>query len=381
MSEQRGRDLRLDFFRGLALWFIFVDHIPSNVVAWATIRNFGFSDATEIFVFISGYSAMLAYGGSADRSGVAFASLQVLRRAWTLYVAHIVLFLFYAAQIAYVSARFANPMYVEELNVAQLLHEPHVALLEAVLLRFRPANMDVLPLYMVLLLGFPALLWLWVRLRSRLVLLAASLALYALARGLGWNLPTWPGADGWFFNPFAWQLLFVLGALCATLPENSFSRPRWARAWDTLAVLYLAFALWIVASWSIPAVAATVPHGLERWLYPIDKTSLDPLRLAHFGAVAYLTVRLVSPQAVWLRSPFANPVIACGRQSLYVFCLGIYLSFASFLVMVEFDGSIPTQIAVIVVGIALQSALAYMLNWYKAMERSGSRGVAPQTGG
>ena len=51
------RDLRLDLFRGLALWLIFLDHIPSNAVSWVTIRNYGFSDATEIFVFISGYTA------------------------------------------------------------------------------------------------------------------------------------------------------------------------------------------------------------------------------------------------------------------------------------------------------------------------------------
>ena len=47
------RDLRLDLFRGLALWFIFIDHVPDNIVSWLTVRNYGFSDATEIFVYIS----------------------------------------------------------------------------------------------------------------------------------------------------------------------------------------------------------------------------------------------------------------------------------------------------------------------------------------
>ena len=41
----RGRDLRLDLFRGLANWAIFLDHIPNNTVAWLTTRNYGFSDA------------------------------------------------------------------------------------------------------------------------------------------------------------------------------------------------------------------------------------------------------------------------------------------------------------------------------------------------
>lgn len=41
----KGRDLRLDLFRGVANWGIFLDHIPNNVVNWVTTRNYGFSDA------------------------------------------------------------------------------------------------------------------------------------------------------------------------------------------------------------------------------------------------------------------------------------------------------------------------------------------------
>jgi hypothetical protein len=62
--EGDRRDLRLDACRGLALWFIFLDHIPNNTLAWLTIRNYGFSDTTEVFVFVSGYTCMLAYGGA-----------------------------------------------------------------------------------------------------------------------------------------------------------------------------------------------------------------------------------------------------------------------------------------------------------------------------
>ena len=70
-----GRDIRLDLFRGLALWFIFVDHIPTNVVSWFTVRNYGFSDATEVFVFISGYTAVIAYARMmADRMPVRIAA-------------------------------------------------------------------------------------------------------------------------------------------------------------------------------------------------------------------------------------------------------------------------------------------------------------------
>ena len=111
------RDVRLDFFRGLALWFIFIDHVPSSAIGNLTFRNFGFSDATEIFVFISGYTAALVYGLSMARRGFLYMSLQVLKRCWQLYAAHILLFVFFIAQITWVSMRFGNASFIEELNV------------------------------------------------------------------------------------------------------------------------------------------------------------------------------------------------------------------------------------------------------------------------
>src|SRR5262249_55219720 len=87
-----GRDLRLDLFRGIALWLIFLDHIPSNLVAWGTIRNYGFSDATEIFVFVSGYTAAFVYGKEMRERGVFIAGAHILRRVWQIYVAHVFLF-------------------------------------------------------------------------------------------------------------------------------------------------------------------------------------------------------------------------------------------------------------------------------------------------
>ena len=100
------RDLRLDLFRGIALWLIFLDHIPSNAVSWITIRNYGFSDATEIFVFISGYTAAFVYGRAMREHGFIVASARVLKRAWQIYVAHVFLFAIYLAEIAYVAHSF-----------------------------------------------------------------------------------------------------------------------------------------------------------------------------------------------------------------------------------------------------------------------------------
>src|SRR6202022_3370624 len=121
-----GRDLRLDLFRGIALWLIFLDHIPSNLVAWGTIRNYGFSDATEIFVFVSGYTAAFVYGKEMRERGFIIAGAHILRRAWQIYVAHVFLFAIYLAEISYVATSFENPLYAEEMNILDFLKQPDI---------------------------------------------------------------------------------------------------------------------------------------------------------------------------------------------------------------------------------------------------------------
>src|SRR5690242_11301282 len=112
------RELRLDLFRGLALWLIFLDHLPNNILAWVTIRNYGFSDATEIFIFISGYTAAFVYGRAMLNSGFVIAGARIMRRVWHIYVAHVFLFTIFLAEISYVATRFDNPLYSEEIGRA-----------------------------------------------------------------------------------------------------------------------------------------------------------------------------------------------------------------------------------------------------------------------
>ena len=154
------RELRLDLFRGMALWLIFVDHLPTNILTWFTIRNYGFSDATEIFIFISGYTAAFVYGRAMLQAGFVVATARIMRRVWQIYVAHVFLFTIFLAEISYVATRFENPLYSEEMGIMDFLKQPDVTIVQALLLRFRPVNMDVLPLYIVLMLFLPIILWL-----------------------------------------------------------------------------------------------------------------------------------------------------------------------------------------------------------------------------
>src|SRR5689334_10649767 len=171
------RELRLDLFRGLALWLIFIDHLPTNILTWFTIRNYGFSDATEIFIFISGYTAAFVYGRAMLENGFVIAGARIMRRVWQIYVAHVFLFTIFLAEISYVATRFDNPLYSEEMGIMDFLKQPDVTIIQALILRFRPVNMDVLPLYIVLMLFLPVILW-SMKWRTD-VTLVLSAALYA----------------------------------------------------------------------------------------------------------------------------------------------------------------------------------------------------------
>jgi hypothetical protein len=359
------RDLRLDLFRGIALWLIFLDHIPENVVNWFTIRNYGFSDATEIFIFISGYTAAFVYGRAMRERGYLIASARILRRAWQIYVAHIFLFTIFMAEIAYVAATFDNPLYAEEMNILDFLKQPDVTIFQALLLKFKPVNMDVLPLYIVLLLLFPPalamLLW------QPAFALAASGLLYVLSWNFDWNLPAYPNGV-WFFNPFAWQLLFVFGAWCALGGAKRLAPVLQSRAILVIAIAYLAFAFVIALTWYVEPLGRLVPNWLSEWMYPIDKTNLDVLRFAHFLALAAVTVHFVPRDWPGLKWPILQPAIRCGQHSLEIFCLGVFLAFAGQFVISEYSGGPLIQIAISITGIIIMIGTANLISWYKVIE-------------
>jgi hypothetical protein len=359
------RDLRLDLFRGVALWLIFLDHIPENIVNWFTIRNYGFSDATEIFIFISGYTASFVYGRTMRERGFTLASARILRRAWQIYVAHIFLFTIFMAEIAYVAATFNNPLYAEEMNILDFLKQPDITIFQALLLKFKPVNMDVLPLYIVLLLLFPPMLFFLLRLPN--FALAGSALVYAFAWKFDLNLPAYPNGV-WFFNPFAWQLLFVFGAWCALGGAARLGGMLRSNVVLALALAYLLFAFGITLTWHFESLGRFVPTWLADWMYPIDKTNLDVLRFAHFLALAAVTVRFVPRDWPGLTMPVLQPAIRCGQHSLEIFCLGVFLAFAGQFIIAESSGGPLLQTAISLSGILIMIATANLLSWYKGIE-------------
>ena len=360
-----GRDHRIDFFRGLALIFIFWDHIPHNPLAELTVRNFGFSDAAEIFVFLAGYAAVLAYGKIALRDGFLIASVKILRRAWVLYVVHIFLLAVLMGIVFYANSHVETRDLVQEMGLQYFLSNPQQALTDELLLRFKPNLMDPLPLYILLLLGLPLALPLL--LRKTYYVLAASLGLYLLAPY--WNLASQEGGV-WFFNPMAWQFLFILGgaaALQGQRRQTSDTRPLGRQPLFVAAAIYLVLTGVLALSWKWPQVHdAVMPLWLGEHLYPISKTNLSPVRLLHFLALAYVVAKLV-PHSGWLNLWVARQSCRMGRYSLEVFCLGVILAPLADMLNALGNDTLAMQVVSALLGVGLMALLAAWLDWNKRL--------------
>src|SRR5262245_39646333 len=369
------RDVRLDLFRGLALWFIFVDHIPGNIVSHFTVRAFGFSDATEIFVFISGYTAALVYGKSMREQGFLEGAARIVTRTWQIYVAHVFLFVMYAAAIVFVAARSDDAALIAKTGIADFLREPGFMFVQVLALRYKPANMDVLPMYIAVMAAFAPMLW-WLIRRPNLALLG-SLVLYVVARRSGWSIGSHAGGT-WYFNPFAWQLLFVFGAWCALGGAARLAGLIRTRAAGAAAAGYLLFALAIVTTWHVPALADAVPEWLAACIYPIEKRNLDVLRIIHFLSLALLTVRLVGAERAFLNARWLRPATLCGAHSLEIFCLGVVLSFMAHAALAALGGGIVLQVLVSLAGIAIMVGTAGLMTWSAGIDGHKPRASVPQ---
>lgn len=361
------RDLRLDLCRGLALWFVFLDHVPDNSLSWLTLRNYGFSDTTEVFFFVSGYTCMTAYGMALQERGWPTTIARGLQRGWEIYVAFLLLLLAYLALVQILGG---SQEYFDETNTGVFFDNPGVAIIHAMLMQYTPVNTDVLPVFVLLHVGFPALLWLLNR--APQITLAGSLLLYLGAHLLGWNLPAWPRGQ-WYFNPLAWQLLFVLGSWYAMADADRLRSVVRSNAAMVVAVLYLAFSLSVVLSWHFHELEFLLPHWLAKLIYPIYKSSLSPLRLFHFLALSVIAARLLKHNRRRLMMPGMIATIRCGENSLPIYCLSVPLAFIGHVVLKQISNGLAMQVAVSFTGIILMIAAATLMTWTAKLDRQGPK--------
>jgi len=356
VDRSLDRDVRLDLCRGIALWFAFLNHVPDNIGSWLTLRFYGFSDSAEVFMFVSGATCALAYGRVRRRDGWSAVAGHTLRRSWEIYVAYLLLIMAYVVIIQLAG----NAQFADQTHIGYLLDRPGEALTHAAILQYRPVNTDALPNFIVYHLLFVPLLW--SLFKSPNVTLGASLGLYLAVQVFGWNLPQWPVND-WYFNPFAWQVLVVLGAWWVMGGGEKLWSLLMSRIVTCSAAIFLLFSLVVTLSWSIAPLERVFPPLLVKLIYPIDKSDLDPLRLLHFLAIAVLVARFVRRDWKGSMTPLLRGAVRCGENSLEIYCLGVLLAFGGEILLVRVTNGIAMQIAISIGGITLMIAFATLLTW------------------
>lgn len=333
---------------------------------WITTRNYGFSDFAEVFVFIAGYAAAIVYAKSMATQGFAAGTSRLFERAWQLYVAHVVLLAVNLAVVSWAAQTYNQSTLLDEFNVSRFIDHPVATLTQGLLLTYKPFNLDILPLYIVMLAACPPLLWLMLRRPDAAIL--GSLAVYFAARQFGWNLPAYP-AGVWYFNPFTWQFLFMIGAWCALGGASRLKTVTRSSAVFFFGTAYLIFALLMTMAWHFETFGNWFPEWLVSAFNPSDKTNLAPYRIVHFVVIAVLVVRFVPIDWPGLRSPLLRPLIVCGQRSLEVFCVGLLLSFIGHFLLQVISNSLPTEILVSAGGIGLMTGVAYYRSWSKGLEK------------
>ncbi|MWV23968.1 OpgC domain-containing protein [Methylobacterium sp. 2A] len=349
------RDARVDVLRGLALLTIFVDHIPRNAPALVTLHNFGFSDAAEIFVLLAGYSSMIAYGGLFRRAGVRTTLVRIARRCLRIYLFQAGLLF---ATLIIVRIWMDLTGLVPRFGVAPLLQMGLVpGLLRGLALNALPNYLDILPLYILLLALFP-LVYVGMR-RGVWGVLALSGTVWLAANvDHQLNLPNAAAVDdGWYFNPFAWQFLFVIGAALALAVRAGDGLLPWRNGAAAAAGLYLGFALLQGGSWDTWGLPDLRPLAIEM----PDKSHVGPLRLLDILALMYLflSAPAVARLCRWRRLRLID---ACGRHSLEIFAAGCMAALIGRILYRTFDATWPLQAAVNIGGLAAMLGLAHILD-------------------
>jgi hypothetical protein len=361
----------VDFWRGLALVSIFINHIPGISLERLTHRNYGLSDSAELFVFLAGWALRRVADGSEARLGLVRLMLRLSARGVTLYAAQILITMVAIAIIAGAAIALNNPLLLEWHNAASVFTNPvhtHVGL---VLLTHQLGYFDILPLYVVLMLGAPAMAL--VHRLAPWALLPLALAVYVVALTFNANLPTWPVEGVWYFNPFAWQLIFVLGFVLASDDGIGATVRRWLvpLRWLGIAVVALG-AILVLRNYAPDPLRVPAPP----LFFVFDKTNLSPARLIHFLALAAAFAGDFRHVAYFLPS-LAGFLSMLGRNSLNVFCVGSILSLVGQITRVSLADSVLVDLGVVAVGVACLGLTAWVSELRERLKAAGATSVRP----
>ena len=393
----RVRDIRLDFFRGIAMFIILFAHTPGNFLTRWIPARWGFSDATEMFVFCSGMASAIAFGATFDRAGFALGTARVGYRIWQVYWAHVGLFFATAALLVYVTdLGITDRNYWGQMNLWMIFVEHNEDLWEIpnmlfsfMTLQWVPNLFDILPMYMVILAMMPLVIALS---RVHLGLVAAlCIVLWIFAQRrfmeaaglpyLNFTAEPWVGNDDWqrrwFLNPFGWQLVFFTGFafMRGWLPKPPVN------------VVLIGIATFIVLA-NIPFSSVGVREngglGLDwarewrsenrQW---ISKSDFGILRYVQFLALAYLAWVIAGDKGNRLRVTATNAVarawekmlaliLKVGQQSLAVFVVSIFVARFNGFALDVLGRDTGTVLAVNAFGCGVLILTAYLAGWFKS---------------
>ena len=386
---RKVRDPRLDFYRGLAMFIILVAHIPFNAWGdWIPAR-FGFSDATEIFVFCSGMASAIAFGGAFLRRGWLMGTARVLFRCWQVYWAHICLFFCTAMMMAALDVYGTfGQSYIDDLNLRPFFDEPAQQIVGIFTLTYVPNYFDILPMYLVVLAMMPLMMAL-----SQVSLwaaAAASLAIWGAANIGSLHLPAEPWSNReWFFNPFGWQLLFFTGFafMRGWLPKPPVSK---TLVWLSIAFVLLSAPIgsWKVFTWveaASPALGDSLRNvwdGMQQFAERTgfdlrDKTDFAVLRYVHFLSLAYLAWVIAGDGGRNLRATgtgvtshvwqaLLTVITKVGQQSLAVFVFSMAIARLLGFVLDQIGRNPATFTLVNLLGFCMIVSVAYIAAWFKS---------------
>src|SRR5579883_296942 len=331
-------DYRIDFFRGLSLIFIFINHIPDNAFSYLTSRTISLFDSAEVFMFLAGYSAALAYYSLVPEGLQAF-SRKALRRARSILVYHVIL----VALVMVSAAVIAGASGVKtgyEVFVEKFESDPVQAIIGTPLLAFQAPLLDILPMYIVIVLLAPYLIWL--RTQSELALLVASGLVWMFASRFFPDIPTLTYDFYWNFNPFCWQFLFAIGLIFGWRTRTKMEPVASGGArhvLDACCAIFVIFSAIVLITIDFETINIVAANRLRSMYFSLNKQCLDLWRMVGLLASAYLVARLVPRDVAWVRAGVCGWVCAAGAASLPIFSLTVVLSFAGkFLVIALGEG-------------------------------------------
>jgi hypothetical protein len=361
----------VDFWRGLALVFIFVNHIPGIYYSRFTHAHYSLSDSADLFVFLAGWAMRLLVGTQERRQSTWYLVLRLGGRAITLYAAQIMITMIAIAMLAACALLLNNPLLLEWHNAAAVFHDPVTTHVGLAIITHQLGYFDILPLYVVLMLMAP-----FIAIVDRYaphMVLPLSLLLYCITLTFQISIPTWPVEGQWFFNPLAWQLVFVLGFVLARedglggFVRRHIVAIRWISAPIVLTALVLVLTGW----WWDPT---KVPQ--PRLFFLVDKTFMTPLRLIQFLALVAI-MSATYPYIVRAWKGLVDFLAMLGRNSLYVFCVGSILSLAGQIIRYIYQGNFFIDTAVVICGIAIMALAAWLPEWRDQVRARRSVTLAP----